>query len=418
MPMGLTFAEKLLAMKAGKNETVPGEIVEVTPDVCMTHDNTAYIAQTLKKIGVEKVWNPAIHVITLDHCVPAANEKFANNHKQARDFAAEQGITLYDIDMGICHQVLPETGWALPGTLVVGADSHSTTYGAYGAFGTGITRSEAAVIMAMGKVWLRVPESMKIQINGQFQFGVTSKDFMLHLAREIGVDGALYRSIEFSGPAVDEMSMASRVVMPNLSVEIGAKNGYIRPDTTTDNWLKGRARKAYVRVEPDPDAHYSETLTFDVSELPPMVSGPHNVDAAKPAREFAGKKIQQAFLGSCCNNRLEDIAAAAEVLKGKKIHPGVRMICIPATRETMLASLKEDYVQTLVEAGAVFLSPGCGPCMGNHEGILADGDVCISTSNRNFLGRMGNPKSEIYLASPRTVAACAIAGEIVDFRDL
>ncbi|MFH1010941.1 MAG: 3-isopropylmalate dehydratase large subunit, partial [bacterium] len=404
--------------KAGKDKTIPGEIVEVTPDVCMTHDNTAYIAQTFKKIGVEKVWNPEIHVIVLDHCVPAANEKFANNHREARAFAAQQGITLYDIDMGICHQVLPEMGWALPGTLVVGADSHSTTYGAYGAFGTGITRSEAAVIMATGKIWLRVPERMKILLQGKFQPGVTSKDFMLHLARTIGVDGALYRSIEFCGPVIDEMSMASRVVMPNLSVEIGAKNGFIRPDRTTGAWLQGRTRKSTIKIESDPDAEYAEALTFNVSDLPPMVSGPHHVDAAKPAREFAGTKIQQAFLGSCCNNRLEDIAVAAEVLRGKKIHPGVRFIFIPASRETLLAALKEGYVQTIIEAGAIFLNPGCGPCMGNHEGILADGDVCISTSNRNFLGRMGNPKSEIYLASPRTVAASAIAGEIIDFRDL
>jgi 3-isopropylmalate/(R)-2-methylmalate dehydratase large subunit len=416
--MGLTFAEKLLAMKAGKDKTVPGEIVEVTPDVCMTHDNTAYIAETFKKIGVDKVLYPAIHVITLDHCVPAANEKFANNHRQAREFAAEQGITLYDIGLGICHQVLPEMGWVVPGTLVVGADSHSTTYGAYGAFGTGITRSEAAVIMATGKIWLRVPESMQVWLEGTFQPGVTSKDFMLDLARKIGVDGALYRSIEFCGPVVDDMSLSSRAVMPNLSVEIGAKNGYIRADRVTDAWLRGRASRAYTKVDPDPDAEYAEVLTIDVTELPPMVSGPHHVDAAKPAREFAGKKVQQAFFGSCCNNRLEDIAVVAEVLSGKKIHAGVRMICIPASRETLLAALKAGHVETIVQAGGIFLNPGCGPCMGNHEGILADGDVCISTSNRNFRGRMGNPNAEIYLASPRSVAASAVAGEIIDFRDL
>ncbi len=416
--MGLTFAEKLLAMKAGKDKTVPGEIVEVTPDVCMTHDNTAYIAQTFKKIGVDRVLYPSMHVITLDHCVPAANEKFANNHRQAREFAAEQGITLYDIGIGICHQVLPEMGWVVPGTLVVGADSHSTTYGAYGAFGTGITRSEAAVIMATGKIWLRVPESMKVWLEGAFQPGVTSKDFMLDLARKIGVDGALYRSIEFCGPVVDDMSLSSRAVMPNLSVEIGAKNGYIRADRVTDEWLRGRASRAYTKVDPDPDAEYAEVLTVDVTELPPMVSGPHHVDAAKPAREFAGKKIQQAFFGSCCNNRLEDIAVVAEVLRGKKIHPSVRMICIPASRETLLAALKAGHVEVIVQAGGIFMNPGCGPCMGNHEGILADGDVCISTSNRNFRGRMGNPNAEIYLASPRSVAASAVAGEIVDFRDL
>jgi len=416
--MGLTFAEKLLAMKAGKDKTVPGEIVEVTPDVCMTHDNTAYIAQTFKKIGVDRVLYPSMHVITLDHCVPAANEKFANNHRQAREFAAEQGITLYDIGIGICHQVLPEMGWVVPGTLVVGADSHSTTYGAYGAFGTGITRSEAAVIMATGKIWLRVPESMKVWLEGAFQPGVTSKDFMLDLARKIGVDGALYRSIEFCGPVVDDMSLSSRAVMPNLSVEIGAKNGYIRADRVTDEWLRGRASRAYTKVDPDPDAEYAEVLTVDVTELPPMVSGPHHVDAAKPAREFAGKKIQQAFFGSCCNNRLEDIAVVAEVLRGKKIHPDVRMICIPASRETLLAALKAGHVEVIVQAGGIFMNPGCGPCMGNHEGILADRDVCISTSNRNFRGRMGNPNAEIYLASPRSVAASAVAGEIVDFRDL
>lgn len=416
--MGLTFAEKLLAMKAGKEKTVPGEIVEVAPDVCMTHDNTAYIAQTFQRIGVERVRDPSVHVITLDHCVPAANEKFANNHRQARGFAAEQGITLYDIGLGICHQVLPEMGWVRPGTLVVGADSHSTTYGAYGAFGTGITRSEAAVIMATGNIWLRVPESMKIRLEGEFRPGITSKDFMLHLAREIGTDGALYRSIEFCGPAVDQMSMASRVVMPNLCVEIGAKNGYIKADKITEAWLQGRVHKPYTQVTPDADAEYVEVLTVDVTELPPMVSGPHHVDAGKPAKEFAGKKIQQAFFGSCCNNRLEDIAVVADVLHGKEIHPSVRMICVPASRETLLAALEEGHVQTIVQAGAIFLNPGCGPCMGNHEGILADGDVCISTSNRNFRGRMGNPNAEIYLASPRTVAASAVAGEIIDFHDL
>ncbi|MDZ7393045.1 MAG: 3-isopropylmalate dehydratase large subunit [candidate division KSB1 bacterium] len=416
--MGKTFAEKILSKKAGK-EVEAGEIVEVSPDVAMSHDNTAAIAKTFYSIGVDKVFNPDMHVVILDHCVPAANEKFAQNHKEVREFVAKQGIEhFYDIHRGICHQVLPEEGFALPGELIVGSDSHSTTYGAFGAFATGIGRSEMAVIFATGKIWLRVPETMRVVITGTLPEGISAKDVILHIIGTLTADGALYKAVEFAGPVVRQMSIAGRMVLANMAVEMGAKIGYVEPDDTTLSWLEGRARHPFQVVTSDPDAHIEEEHVFDVSNLEPMVACPHTVDNVKPVREVKGVKVDQVFFGSCTNGRLEDFAEVARLLRGRRIHPSTRMVVIPASQQVLKEALAAGYIADLVEAGAVLVNPGCGPCMGNHEGILAPGEVTLSTSNRNFKGRFGCKDAEIYLASPLTAAATALTGVITDFREL
>ncbi len=415
--MGKSFAEKILGHKAGKS-VVPGEIVEVKPDIAMSHDNTAAISKTFKEIGVARVDDPNRHVIVLDHCVPAANEKFAQNHKDIRAFVAEQGIPhFFDIDRGICHQVLPEEGFALPGYLMVGSDSHSTTYGAFGALATGIGRSEMAVIFATGKIWLRVPETMKIVIKGSLPKGISSKDVMLKIMGELSADGGLYKSVWFTGPAIAEMSVSSRMVLTNMAVEFGAKNGYMEPDDKTLAFLKGRARAPFTVVTSDPDADFESVHEFDVSDLEPLVACPHSVDNVKPVSAVKGTKIDQVFFGSCTNARIEDFEIVAGALKGKRVHPSCRMVVIPASRQVFLEALAKGYIQLLAEAGATIVNSGCGPCMGNHEGILAPGERVLSTSNRNFKGRFGCKDSEIYLCSPLTAAASALTGEISDFRE-
>jgi len=415
--MGKSFAEKILGHKAGKS-VVPGEIVEVKPDIAMSHDNTAAISKTFKEIGVARIDDPNRHVIVLDHCVPAANEKFAQNHKDIRAFVAEQGIPhFFDIDRGICHQVLPEEGFALPGYLMVGSDSHSTTYGAFGALATGIGRSEMAVIFATGKIWLRVPETMKIVIKGSLPKGISSKDVMLKIMGELSADGGLYKSVWFTGPAIAEMSVSSRMVLTNMAVEFGAKNGYMEPDDKTLAFLKGRARAPFTVVTSDPDADFESVHEFDVSDLEPLVACPHSVDNVKPVSAVKGTKIDQVFFGSCTNARIEDFEIVAGALKGKRVHPSCRMVVIPASRQVFLEALAKGYIQLLAEAGATIVNSGCGPCMGNHEGILAPGERVLSTSNRNFKGRFGCKDSEIYLCSPLTAAASALTGEISDYRE-
>ncbi len=415
--MGKTFSEKILGRKAGK-EVVASEIVEVEPDVAMSHDNTAAISSTFYKIGEDKVYDPQKHVIILDHCTPAANSKFAQNHKDIRSFVEKQGIPhFYDIEVGICHQVIHEKGHVWPGALILGSDSHTTSYGAFGAFSTGIGRSEMAAIMACGKIWLRVPETIRIRVEGEFPAGVTSKDLMLKIAGDIGADGALYQAIEFCGSTIDNMSIASRFVLTNMAVEIGAKAGYIIPNAETLAYLKQRVKVPFEVVESDPDAQFLAEYKYDVSGLEPMIAKPHTVDNVVPVREVVGTPIQQVFFGSCTNARVEDFEVVANVLRGKKIHPKVRMLVFPASQEIFLEVLKRGWITDLVEAGAVIMNPGCGPCMGNHEGVPADGEAVVATSNRNFKGRLGNKESDVYLASPRTAAVCALAGEIVDFRN-
>jgi 3-isopropylmalate/(R)-2-methylmalate dehydratase large subunit len=414
--MAKTFAEKILGNKVGM-AVVPGEIVEVTPDIAMSHDNTAAIAKTFREIGVAKIDNPDRHVIVLDHCVPAASDKFAQNHKDIRQFVKDQGIrNFFDIERGICHQVLPEEGFALPGYLMVGSDSHTTTYGAFGALATGIGRSEMAVIFATGKIWLRVPETMKIVIKGQLAKGIASKDVMLKIIGDYSVDGGLYRSVWFTGPVIDDMSIASRMVLTNMAVEFGAKNGYMEPDDKTLAFLNGRARGPYEVVRSDPGAAFASVVEIDVTGLEPMIACPHTVDNVKPVSAVKGTKIDQVFFGSCTNARIEDFEIVCSVLRGRKIHPSVRMIVIPASQQVLLEALARGYIQDLAAAGATIVNTGCGPCMGNHEGILAPGERVLSTSNRNFKGRFGCKDAEIYLSSPLIAAVSALTGEITDFR--
>jgi 3-isopropylmalate/(R)-2-methylmalate dehydratase large subunit len=411
--MGQTFAEKILAKKIGAKETVPGQIVEVRPDVVLSHDNTADIYSTFKKMGGQKVFNPRMHAIILDHATPAANTDHAENHRITRQFVKEQGIPyFYDVGRGICHQVLVEEGLALPGEVVLGSDSHTPHAGVTGAFGTGVGRSETASVWALGYLWLRVPESLKIVVRGELPEGVTSKDLALRVIGDIGADGALYMSVEWHGKAIEALDISQRSVLTNISAEMGAKNSYIPADAKTFAYLKNRAKRPYEPIYPDSDARYARVIEYDASTIEPMVACPHTVDNVKPLSEVLGTPIDQAFIGTCTNGRLDDLAAAAAILKGRHVAPGTRMIVIPASSEIYLDALKAGYIETFVAAGAMVESPNCGPCLGNHMGIPAVGDVVISTANRNFRGRMGTRDSEIYLASPQVVAASAVAGGI------
>jgi 3-isopropylmalate/(R)-2-methylmalate dehydratase large subunit len=417
--MAKTFAEKILALKAGLAETVPGQIVTVQPDKLLTHDNTSAIAKTFRKIGVSQVANPQMNVIILDHVVPAANETYAQSHKETREFVRQQGISaFYDVGEGICHQVLPEHGHALPGLLIVGSDSHTPSHGALGAFAAGIGRTEAAAVMATGEIWLRVPESMRIVVEGDLPYRVSAKDLALRIIGDIRADGADYMSVEFAGSAIEAMSVASRQVLCNLAAEMGAKNAYVAPDETTRRWLVGRTEATYQEVLPDAGAAYARVLHYEAGELVPQVARPHRVDNVGPVSEVAGLRIDQALIGTCTNGRLEDLEAAAEILRGNAIAPWVRLLVLPASREILLAAMASGIIADLVKAGATLLNPGCGPCLGAHEGCMAPGERTISTANRNFKGRMGSREAEIYLASPATVAASALHGVIADPRAL
>jgi 3-isopropylmalate/(R)-2-methylmalate dehydratase large subunit len=415
--MGHTFAEKVLARKAGLDSVTPGQIVTVRPDILLTHDNTAAISKQFHKIGVERVADPGISVIVLDHVVPAADETYATNHKVIRAFVAEQGIeAFYDVGEGICHQVLPEKGHAWPGAVIVGSDSHTPTHGAFGAFSAGIGRTESAAVMATGQIWLRVPETFRIVVNGRLPAQVMAKDVILHIIGDLGADGADYRSVEFAGETIRDMSIASRMVLTNMAAEMGAKNGVVEPDEKTRAWLEGRVRRDYEEVHADPDATYERIIEYEVGELVPQVAQPHTVDNVVPVTEVAGTRVDQALIGTCTDGRLEDLVAAAEILRGKHVASSVRLLVLPASREVLLEAIKQGIVTDLVSAGATLLNPGCGPCLGAHEGCMAPGEVTISTANRNFKGRMGSKEAFIYLASPATVAASALAGVITDPR--
>jgi 3-isopropylmalate/(R)-2-methylmalate dehydratase large subunit len=412
--MGKTFAEKVLARHAQLEDAPVGTIVEVRPNVALSHDNTAAIAAIFKEMGGRRVFDPEMHAIILDHAAPAPTTKHAENHRQIREFVKSQGIKhFYDIGRGICHQVLVEEGLALPGELVLGSDSHTPHAGVMGTFAAGIGRSEMASIWALGRLWLRVPESIKITLVGTFPQYVTTKDLALKIIGDLGADGALYMSVEWHGEALERISLSQRATLTNMMAEMGAKNSYIPPDQQVERYLQDRALRPYTPIYPDADAEYKHTLTYALDQLSPQVACPHSVDHVKALTDVEGTPIDQAFLGTCTNGRLEDLKAAAELLRGRRIAPGTRMIVIPASAEVYLAADKSGLIADFVEAGAVVESPGCGPCMGNHMGIPAEGEVSISTANRNFRGRMGTKESEIYLANPYVVAASAVAGHIV-----
>lgn len=411
--MAQTFVEKILARKAGLEQTVPGEIVEVAPDVALSHDNSAPIARIFKQMGGERVHDPARHVIVLDHATPAPTTAHAENHRIIREFVRQQGIQhFYDVGRGICHQVLVEEGLALPGELVLGADSHTPHAGVMGAFAAGIGRSEMASVWAIGSLWLRVPETLKITVRGQLQPGVMAKDLALRVVGDLGSDGALYLSVEWHGEAIESLSLSERAVLPNLSAEMGAKSSYIPPDKLVIDYLQNRAQRDFEPVFPEPDAEYAQSIEYQAESLEPMVACPHTVDNVVPLTEVEGRPLDQAFIGTCTNGRLEDLAAAAAVLSGKRIASGMRLIVIPASAEIFQQALRAGFIEEFLQAGALVESPGCGPCMGNHLGVPAVGEVTISTANRNFRGRMGTKESEIYLANPAVVAASAVAGEI------
>lgn len=414
--MGKTFSEKLLGLKAGK-EVVAGEVVTVSPDYILSHDNASAIIQEFKKLGIKKVRAPQKIVIVLDHIVPASEEKYAQNHKIIREFVADQGIpNFFDINCGICHQVFSENGFALPGKLIVGSDSHTPSYGAFGAFAAGIGRTEAASVWATDEIWLRVPETLRIEIDGKLPRGVYAKDVSLKIIGDGGADMADYMAVEFAGKTSRNFSVGSRFVLANMSAEMGAKNGYFEPDETTLDWLKKRPKAEFEIIKSDPDAQYKSILQYDISELAPQLACPHTVDNVKPVTEIEGKKFHQGLIGTCTNGRLEDLEVAAKIFKGRKIHPGIRVLVLPASWEVYKEALRKGILEILVDAGCVVLNSGCGPCLGAHLGILAPGEVCLSTANRNFKGRMGARDSEIYLASPATVAASSLEGKITDPR--
>jgi len=415
--LGKTLTEKVLGRKAGK-DVQAGEVVVVSPDYVLSHDNSAAIIKEFQKLGVKRVKAPEKIVIVLDHIVPAADEKYAQNHKSIREFVSAQGIpNFFDINAGICHQVLPEQGFALPGLVIVGSDSHTPSYGALGAFATGIGRTETACTWATDEIWLRVPETMRIDLSGRFRAGVFAKDLSLKLIGDHGAEMANYKAVEFAGSAAGDFSVGSRLTMANMSAEMGAKNGYFVPDEKALKWLEGRARGPFVAAFSDPDARYESILACDLDALEPQVACPHTVDNVKLVSAVAGKPVHQVLIGTCTNGRLEDLEAAAAILKGRKVHAGVRVLVIPASWEVYREALKSGALAALVDAGCVILNSGCGPCLGAHEGLMAAGEVCLSTSNRNFQGRMGHRDSEIYLASPATAAATAVTGVITDPRD-
>jgi homoaconitate hydratase family protein len=414
--LGLTFSEKVLSLKAGR-EARAGDVVTVSPDFILTHDNTAAIIKEFQKLGISKVRSPQKIVIVLDHVVPASAEKYALNHKRIREFVSTQGIShFYDIHNGICHQVFFEEGFAMPGALILGADSHTTSYGAFGAFSAGIGRSEAASVWATEKIWLRVPETLKIVLGGQLPKGVFAKDLILKVIGDEGADRANYKAVEFSGAGARGFSLASRLVLANMAAEMGAKNGYFLPDEKVFDFLKDRAITSYQSVESDPDASYEDIVNYDLSTLEPQVACPHTVDNVRPVTEVLGTLFHQAVIGTCTNGRFEDLKAASDILRGKTIAPTVRVLVIPASRTEYLKALHDGIFEDLVQAGCIILNPGCGPCLGAHQGILAPGEVALSTANRNFRGRMGSRDSEIYLASPATVAASVLEGKITDPR--
>jgi homoaconitate hydratase family protein len=415
--VGKTLTEKVLGRKAGK-DVQAGEVVTVSPDYILSHDNSAAIIQEFKKLGVKKVKAPGKIVIVLDHIVPAADEKYAQNHKSIREFVAEQGIpNFFDINTGICHQVLPEQGFALPGKVIVGSDSHTPSYGALGAFATGIGRTETACTWATDEIWLRVPETLRIDLSGRMGPGVFAKDLSLKLIGDHGAEMANYKAVEYAGPAAGSFSVGSRLTLANMSAEMGAKNGYFIPDEKVLKWLEGRARGPFTPVASDPDASYESVLAYDLDALEPQIACPHTVDHVKTVAAVAGRPVNQVLIGTCTNGRLEDLEAAAAILKGRKVHRSVRVLVIPASWEVYRAALASGALAALVDAGCVVLNSGCGPCLGAHEGLLAAGEVCLSTSNRNFRGRMGHRDSEIYLASPATAAATAVTGRITDPRE-
>ena len=421
--MEMTISEKILSKASGRDVRA-GDFVLADIDCAMIHDITGPLAvegfyEIMREKDDPRVWDPQRIVMLFDHQVPADSLDAAENHILLRRFADEQGIINYDVFAGVCHQVLPERGHVTPGSLIVGSDSHTCTYGALGAFSTGVGSTDMAAVFATGKLWFKVPETMRFEISGRLAEHVYSKDLILHIIGDVGVEGCRYMAVEYAGPTIREMNISERMTLSNMAIEMGGKTGIIEPDRITETYL--RERIPNFKLDPywksDPDAN-SQRVHYDVSDLEPMVACPHNVDNVRPVREVAGTRVDQIFLGSCTNGRFEDLEVAAKIMGTEPVAKGVRMIVIPASRTEYLKALKAGYIEQFIEAGAIVESACCGPCMGGSLGLLGDGEVSLSTSNRNFRGRQGSAKASIYLSSPATAAASAITGEITDPREI
>jgi 3-isopropylmalate/(R)-2-methylmalate dehydratase large subunit len=414
--MGKTIAEKILSTHAGQ-DLKAGDFAVCNIDFCFGQDGTTgIIADRFRDLGMDKVFDRDKFAIVLDHSAPSPNSSVSEVHKKLRIFARENNFLLYDIGCGVCHQVIPEAGHVKPGDLVLGADSHTCTYGALGVLSTGVGSTDLAVSLASGKNWFKVPESIKVVVKGGFPKGVFAKDLILKMIGDFGANGATYKSVEFCGETIKGLSMDARFTICNMGVEMGAKFSVIAADKVALEWLKKRCQEDLHPVEADSDAAYSQTKTYDVSKLTPQLAKPHSVDNHAGIEELEGTRIDEAYLGTCTNGRFEDLATAAEILKKHKVHRDVRFIVAPASRAVYLEAIQKGIITILVEAGAVVVAPGCGPCVGTHNGVPSSGEVVISTANRNFKGRMGNPEALIYLASPATVAASAVEGKMADPR--
>lgn len=406
---------KILAAHAGVDRVVPGEIVNCRVDVAGINDLYPQTMYSFREIGGVQVKNPENVLIFLDHYAPASTIRQAENQRQFRAFAKEQGIPgLMDVNTGVCHQVMADRGWSAPGRVMVVTDSHTTTHGAFGAFSTGVGATDMACILKTGELWFRVPEVLRIRLDGALRPGVYAKDVILHIIGELGADYAVYKGVEFTGSLIPRLSVSERMALCNMTTEMGAKAAYIQPDAVTMAFLKEKGIADYTIYENDPDTVYCADLQYDVSELTPQVAAPFSVDNVYPLSRYAGTKVQQAFLGTCTGGRLEDIAVAARILKGKHIHPDTRMLVVPASQQVLLDAMAKGYMADLVAAGCTLVTPGCAACLGTHEGLIAEGESCVSSSNRNFPGRMGHNQGHIYLASPATVAASALMGYLCD----
>jgi 3-isopropylmalate/(R)-2-methylmalate dehydratase large subunit len=413
--MGMTITEKIIAAHAGRETVSPGELADVEVDVIMGHDlSTPLAIHEIEKIGAKRVFDPKKIVLVPDHFTPNKDVKAAESCKRMREFARQQGISNYfEIgEMGIAHALLPEQGLVVPGDVIVGGDSHTCSYGALGAFATGIGSTDLAAAMLTGTLWLKVPESMKLILTGRFQDWVGAKDLILHIIGDIGVDGALYMAMEFAGDAIDSLPMSGRLTMANMTVEAGAKNGVFPVDKVTEEYLEGRARRPYKVFRSDKDARYAIVKEYDDGKLEPVVAFPHSPGNVKPVSQAVGISVDQVVIGSCTNGRIEDLRTAAEVLRGRRVAPGVRLLVIPATQDIYRQAMKEGLFEVFLAAHAAISTPTCGPCVGGHMGVLAKGERAVSTTNRNFIGRMGHPESEVYLAGPAVAAASAVKGRI------
>ena len=415
--MGKTIAEKILSQHAGK-DLKAGDFAVCSIDFCFGQDGTSgIIVDRFKALGIKEAYDRDKFAIVIDHSAPSPNMGVSAVHKKLREFAQEKGLLLYDIGCGVCHQIIPEKGHVLPGDLVLGADSHTCTYGALGALSTGVGSTDLAISLASGKNWFKVPLSLKIVVQGKLPVGVYSKDIILKIIGDLGADGATYQSVEVYGETLQTLSMDARFTICNMGVEMGAKFCVIPPDKVTLNWIRGRNKTRKPNPQyADNDALYTSVKEYDVSGLVPQLAKPHAVDNNATVEELAGTHIDEAYLGTCTNGRLEDLMIAAKILRRRKVHKDVRFIVAPASRDIYLAAVKKGIISSLIESGANVVTPGCGPCVGTHNGVPSVGEVVISTANRNFKGRMGNPEASIYLASPATVAASALEGKITDPR--